>query len=156
METKAMAARPEAYGRSRSAGFRRTRFAFQDTGHLWFAVPVALYEEGWAARLSSAELKRYVTLLRLSNRNHGARVLKVSIRELRVEDGIAERTARHVHGKLAERGLIVIDRTTRPFQLRLVDPDDWCEPKTYADPSSKTFLPNSDNYPNPWKRTTPS
>jgi len=151
-----MAARPETVRRSRSVGFCRTRFAFQDTDQLWFAVPLALYENGWAARLSPAEFKRYVTLLRLSNRNHGAKVLKVSYRELRGEDGIAERTARHVHGKLAEYGLIEIIRTTRPFQLRFVGPADWREPKTYPDPRPKAFFSTPENFPNPWKRTTPS
>lgn len=76
--------------------------------------------------MGASELVRYVTLLRFANYRYGERELQIAESELRDIDGIAERTARQIHAKLQERGLITIIKT-KPFTYALIDPAFWPE-----------------------------
>lgn len=100
-----------------------TRFAF--SGIVFFQVPVALWDSGFVTRLRGSELKRYMTLLRLSNRKYGARTLQFTQEELSEKDGVSSRTAERVHARLQELGLIRINTRTRPHTIELVHPNDW-------------------------------
>lgn len=98
---------------------RRTPFP----GATFFKFPSSLYDSGYAARMSPSEIARYCTLVRVSNFNYG-REIPLTARELALLDGIAPRTARHVHAKLRERGLICRSETNHRAII-LVHPWQW-------------------------------
>jgi hypothetical protein len=95
------------------------------SGAAFFKFPVGLYDGGYAAKMSSSEIVRYCTLVRVSNFNYGGDI-PLTARELFLLDGIAPRTARHVHAKLRERGLIRRSETDHRT-IVLVHPWQWPE-----------------------------
>src|SRR5580692_2475063 len=60
---------------------------------LWYAVPTELFDSGLVACLNPSWVVRYLTLLRLSNYQFGARVIIASHSELAKLDGVSPRTA---------------------------------------------------------------
>lgn len=94
-------------------------------GENFFLLPLLLYERGYAARMSGSEFKRYVTLLRLSNFEYGKEIVYLTAKELALLDGVAPRTARQVHAKLHELGLLRKGEKN-PRAHALVHP--WCWP----------------------------
>src|SRR2546425_10255285 len=82
----------------------RRRYPFP--GAAFFSLPLRLYEGGYAAQMSPSEFTRYATLLWLSNFEYGKEVVYLTAKQLALLDGIAPRTARNVHAKLRERGLL--------------------------------------------------
>ncbi len=74
--------------------------------------------------MSGSEFKRYLTLLRLSNYKYGTRIIQRSLKELEKLDGVSERRAWQVNGKLQERGLIAVENT-KPITYILVPPACW-------------------------------
>jgi hypothetical protein len=102
-------------------------------GETFFLVPLKLYEGGFARLMGKAEFKRYVTLMRIANYRYGEKVMQIDLESLRELDGVAPRTARQVHTKLQERGLIHIVKT-KPFTYELIPPSLWedrgpCKPR---------------------------
>jgi hypothetical protein len=95
-------------------------------GAAFFKLPTALYDQGYAARMSPSMLARYCTFLRLSNFNYGRETIPLSAGELEMLDGISPRTARHVNTKLLELGLLRRSETNRRA-LVLVHPWLWPE-----------------------------
>jgi hypothetical protein len=90
----------------------------------FFTVPLAVYEKGLVAQMKPSEALRYFTLCRASNYNY-TQPVPISLKRLRQLDGVSERTAWYVHRRLAEWGLILIEKTS-PFTYRLVvQPGDW-------------------------------
>ncbi len=93
-------------------------------GEAFFPVPTKLYDGGFARIMGNGEFKRYATLLRVANYQYGERAIQMSLENLRVLDGIAPRTARQIHTKLQERGLIHVVKT-RPLVYRLIPSSLW-------------------------------
>ena len=90
----------------------------------FFHVPLCLLDRGLVRVMSGSEFKRYLTLLRLSNYKYGTRVLQRSLKELEKLDGVSERRAWQVNGKLQDRGLVQIEKT-KPTTYILVLPACW-------------------------------
>ncbi len=109
---------------SRPHNRRTQRYPFDPRKDFYFSVPLALYGSGWATRLSGNEFKRYVTLLRVSNFRYGKKQFQASQKYLMTLDGLPERTAKRVHGKLEEYGLIRIF-PTNPRTFVLLLPEEW-------------------------------
>ena len=103
----------------------RTRRNPFPTEH-FFAVPLCLLDRGLVRVMSGSEVKRYLTLLRLSNYKYGTRVIQRSLKVLGKLDGVSERRAWQVNGKLQERGLITVENT-KPTSYHLVPPACWPE-----------------------------
>ena len=87
----------------------------------FFAVPLCLFDRGLVRVMSGSEFKRYLTLLRLSNYKYGTRIIQHSLKELEKLDGVSERRAWQVNGKLQERGLVQVEKT-KPTTYILVPP----------------------------------
>ncbi len=119
---------------------RHNRYPFDSRKDFFFFVPIALYESGWATHLSGNEFKRYVTLLRVSNFRYGKRQFQASQSYLMTLDGLPERTAKRVHGKLEEYGLIRIF-PTNPRTFVLLLPEEWA--RQACVPSGSTLEPLS-------------
>ncbi len=92
----------------------------------FFHVPLCLLDRGMGRMMSGSEFKRYLTLLRLSNYKYGTRIIQRSWKELEKLDGVSERRAWQVNGKLQERGLITVENT-KPTSYLLVPPACWPE-----------------------------
>lgn len=92
-------------------------------GAPFFIVPTALYDAGLAPLMRPSQIIRYITLLRTANYNY-YRPTQIGFSDLERLDGISKRAARDAHIKLAEYGLILVEKTN-PFTYRLVDPRDW-------------------------------
>jgi hypothetical protein len=90
----------------------------------FFAIPIKLFDCGLARELTSSEFKRYATFSRLAN-FHQRNDLKVQLEELEVLDGISVRRAHEIHPRLEERGMIVVERNTRPHTYVLLHPSQW-------------------------------
>ncbi len=91
----------------------------------FFCVPLALYDAGYASLLGKSACTRYGSLMRCSNYLYGARKFQAGPKQLEEMDGIAERTAKRVHARLEEYGLIRINRKTRPHTFQLIPPSEW-------------------------------
>lgn len=111
-------------GAWKSAPSRKSlRNPFPD-GVGFFMVPFAIFDTGLVAQMKRSESTRYFTLCRVTNFNY-TKPVRISLENLRQLDGVAERTAWHVHRRLHEWGLILIEKTS-PFTYRLVvNPKDW-------------------------------
>jgi len=92
----------------------------------FFAVPLCLWDRGLVHGMTGSEVKRYLTLLRLSNYKYGTRIIQRSLKELEKLDGVSERRAWQVNGKLQERGLVQVEKT-KPTTYILVPPACWPE-----------------------------
>lgn len=90
----------------------------------FFKVYLPLYDTGLIRVMTGSELKRYLTLLRLSNYQYGRQEIRIGLKELKVHDGVSERRAFHVNAKLLEHGLVEI-KDTRPTTYVLKHPDTW-------------------------------
>ncbi len=90
----------------------------------FFAFPLCLLDSGLDRMMSGSEFKRYLTLLRLSNYKYGTRIIQRSLKELEKLDGVSERRAWQVNGKLKERGLVQVEKT-KPTTYILVPPACW-------------------------------
>jgi hypothetical protein len=107
------------------AGKRRRR-GFEG---MWFSVRSELFDSGLAAQLRPTWIVRYLTLLRLSNFEFGARVITASLSELAKLDGVSPRAAFECDRHLYQDGfnLLRIQNLNaggrRVYQL--VDPKDW-------------------------------
>jgi hypothetical protein len=88
---------------------KRARNPFPDS--FFFPVPLRLFDDGVARTMSGAELKRYLTLLRVANFQYGKKSIRLGLDALAMFDGVSPRSAWLVHRKLQERGLITIERT---------------------------------------------
>ena len=106
---------------SRTPTSRRNPFP----GEPFFMVPIALLDTGLARSMRPTQIARYVTLLRVANWRCSTEI-SIDFRSLEELDGISTRTARDVHTKLQEHGLIRFVRTN-PHTYRLVPPCDWCD-----------------------------
>jgi hypothetical protein len=113
---------PASSGRSRTL----TRNPFPEEH--FFSVPLALLDRGIAQEMTSSSLKRYVTLLRLSNFSYGNGCFRISLEDLEKLDGLSARRTHEISPKLEERGLIRVDRTTKPYTYTLVAPSGWAAP----------------------------
>ncbi len=90
----------------------------------FFAVPLCLWDRGLVHGMTGSELKRYLTLLRLYNYKYGTRIIQRSLKEFENLDGVSERRAWQVNGKLQERGLVQVEKT-KPTTYILVLPACW-------------------------------
>jgi hypothetical protein len=122
----------ENYGDKKAAPRKRARNPFP--GEYFFVVPIMLYDCGLVRAMGPSEVVRYMTLLRIANFRYGEKVFQITEADLRHRDGIAERTARRIHAKLQERGLIQIVNT-KPFTYSLIHPLDWPQPIRVGDPN---------------------
>jgi hypothetical protein len=103
---------------------RKLRNPFPDEH--FFTIPLRLLDRGLVAAMSGSEVKRYLTLLRLSNYQYGSRKIKRELKTLRELDGVSNRRAWHVNRRLQERGLVILE-DTKPITYHLVLPDNWPE-----------------------------
>ncbi len=113
----------------------------------FFKVYLPLYDTGLIRVMTGSELKRYLTLLRLSNYQYGRKEIRIDLKELRDWDGVSERCAFHVNAKLLEYGLVEI-KDTRPTTYVLKHPDTWSVPPHKSEPhpsrpaeASTEFMP---------------
>jgi hypothetical protein len=111
---------------------RRNPFAAEP----FFFVPTKLFDCGLAAELTGAEFKRYITFLRRANYLERTS-FQETLRDLGTLDGISARRAHEVHPKLEERGMILVERTTRPYTYRLLLPSEWRDRNGQAYPASR-------------------
>ena len=95
-------------------------------GELWFQTPHRVYTSGQAKVMGMAEFKRYCTLLLLWNFK-GDHNFQVSKKTLEMLDGVSSRRAFDVTAKLTERGLILLDTSTKPFTYTLRLTSEWKE-----------------------------
>jgi hypothetical protein len=58
----------------------------------------------------------------------GTLSFSVSLEDLASIDGVSTRSAFRVNAKLAERGLVCIDRRSNPAGYTLMLPDEWRKP----------------------------
>ncbi len=100
----------------------KRRYPFPDEP--FFAVPLCLWDRGLVHGMTGSEVKRYLTLLRLSNYKYGTRIIQRSLKELEKLDGVSERRAWQVNGKLQERGFVQVEKT-KPTTYILVPPACW-------------------------------
>jgi len=115
----------QAGARILASGEKETRTRNPFPRAHYFSVPIALFDSGLAAILTGAQLRRYLTFLRASNFNYGGLAIQMTERELEKWDGVSGRTAFEAHTKLEEYGLIEINRKTRPYTYKLIDPFFW-------------------------------
>jgi hypothetical protein len=102
----------------------------------FFFVPTKLFDCGLAAELTGAQFERYISFLRRANYSERT-AFQATLRDLEKLDGIAARRAHEVHPKLEERGMILVERTTRPYTYRLLLPSEWRDRNGQAYPASR-------------------
>ena len=97
-------------------------------GTLFFTLPIRLYDDGYVRDMRGAEFKRLLTLYRLANFKYGKTEFQTSLQELQKLDGVSPRCAFLINTRLKERGLILVNKRTKPFTYTLVSPDLWPAP----------------------------
>lgn len=105
-------------------------------GEFFYSVPIKLHECGLARELTGYEFKRYSTFLRLANyyKRLNFPATLVRLQEL---DGVSPRRAHEIHPRLQERGLILVERNTKPYTYVVLLPSEWKEKNGQPYPPSK-------------------
>ena len=102
----------------------------------FYFVPIKLHDSGLARELTSADFKRYSTLLRLAN-YHQKNSFQATLERLEELDGIAPRTAHDVHARLGEHKMLIVERHTNPYTYVLLLPSEWRSRHGVPYPASK-------------------
>jgi hypothetical protein len=100
------------------------RADWPDQGELFHKTPHRLFSSGLAGAMGNAEFKRYQSLLWVAN-TLNKNEFQIDVKELERIDGVSPRRARDVHVKLEERGLILIEKTTKPYRYVLLLLSEW-------------------------------
>jgi len=102
----------------------------------FYCVPIKLHDCGLARELTSADFKRYSTLLRLAN-YYQKNSFQATLEKLEALDGIAPRTAHDVHARLGEHKMLVVERQTNPYTYVVLLPSEWQSRNGVRYPPSK-------------------
>jgi hypothetical protein len=93
-------------------------------GELFLKTPHRMFTTGLVATMGNAEFKRYQTLLWVANAVN-SNAFRIDVKDLERIDGVSPRRARDVNIKLEERGLILIERDTKPYRYVLLLVSEW-------------------------------
>lgn len=93
----------------------------------YFPVPIELIESGLWRQMGNCELRRYVTLLRISN-YLGKLSFSVGYEWLGTMDGVSPSSAFRVNKMLEKRGLVHIERDRNPTRYTLNLLSEWKKP----------------------------